>query len=84
MISQDIEELLENLGMTSLDFAGFIKSPKYKSTENCNKSNEIIEGEYDYSIRYDEFIAPMIKVIQSQHDEIESLKKRLELLELKL
>lgn len=28
MISQDIEELLESLGMSSLDFAGFIKSPK--------------------------------------------------------
>ncbi|MFR8874751.1 MAG: hypothetical protein ACLVHV_15755 [Oscillospiraceae bacterium] len=28
LISQDIEELLPQLGMTSMDFAGFIKSPK--------------------------------------------------------
>lgn len=44
-ISQDIEEAIEDSGFTSLDFAGFIKSPKE-------------EGEgYDYALRYEEFIA---------------------------
>ena len=44
-ISQDIEDAIEDSGFTSLDFAGFIKSPKE-------------EGEgYDYALRYEEFIA---------------------------
>lgn len=81
-IAQDIEELMNTLNMDSSDFAGFIKSPKkvirYEN-ENGNKLKnpieEIIEGEYDYSLRYDEFIAPLIKVVQEQQKEIERLKK---------
>ena len=36
---------------------------------------ETVEGEYDYSLRYDEFIAPLIKVVQAQQQEINSLKE---------
>ena len=82
IISQDVEELFERLGWTSSDFAGFIKSPKIRlitADENGNKLEksieEIVEGEFEYGLRYDEFIAPMIKVIQSQHEEIETLKQ---------
>ena len=32
LISQDIEELLPSIGMTDMDFAGFIKSPKPRNT----------------------------------------------------
>lgn len=81
LIAQDIEELMYNLGMDSKDFAGFIKSPKiimHTTDEDGNflesPVKEIIEGEYEYSLRYDEFIAPIIKVIQMQQAEIESLK----------
>ncbi len=90
MISQDIEELFDEIGMTSLDFAGFIKSPKmHIEEEECDEKGkitkerveEVIEGEYDYSLRYDEFIAPIIKVIQTQHEEIETLTKRIDFLE---
>ncbi len=86
MISQDIEELFEEIGMTSLDFAGFIKSPKmtepeYDDKGECIKESEAIEGEYDYSLRYDEFIAPIIKVIQTQHEEIELLNEKNKTLE---
>ena len=91
MISQDIEDLLKELGWTSLDFAGFIKSPKIKETKtvtdengNTKKIHEYIDGAYDYSLRYDEFIAPMNKVIQSQHEHIETLAQKLELLERKI
>ena len=81
-IAQDIEELMNALSMDSKDFAGFIKSPKkitkYED-ENGNKLKkpieEVIEGEYDYSLRYDEFIAPLIKVVQEQQKEIERLKE---------
>ena len=36
---------------------------------------EIIEGEYDYSLRYEEFIAPIIKTVQIQQNEIVELKE---------
>ena len=73
MISQDVEETMNSLGMDSLDFAGFIKSPKMVTSEETGKLVEV-EGEYTYGLRYEEFIAPMIKMIQMQQKEIEELK----------
>jgi hypothetical protein len=57
-VSQDVElALLEN-NLTSQDFAGFIKSPVYDKVlpngEYDTTSNLI---DYDYSLRYDEFVA---------------------------
>ncbi len=83
-IAQDIEELMNTLNMDSKDFAGFIKSPKkvvkYED-ENGKKLKqpieEIIEGEYDYSLRYDEFIAPLIKVVQEQQKAIENQQQQI-------
>lgn len=86
MISQHIEELLNKLGWSSLDFAGFIKSPKMHIEEEERDENgkvvkkrveEIIEGEYNYSLRYDEFIAPMIKVIQNLNNRVVSLEEEI-------
>lgn len=97
LISQDIEELMERLGMDSKDFAGFIKSPKVIRHDSEYDENgkivkegydETVEGEYDYSLRYDEFIAPIIcvehihdrrldeqaKTIENQQKQIDSLK----------
>lgn len=48
--------------------------------ENGNSQKEIkyevIEGEYDYALRYEEFIAPLIKVVQEHEKEIEELKNK--------
>lgn len=55
-IAQQVEEAMEELGMTSKDFAGFCKDLKQK-VEVDDNGKEIftpIEGEYDYSLRYDE------------------------------
>lgn len=82
LISQDLEELLELIGWTSLDFAGFIKSPKMtepvidEKTGKTIKESEVIEGEYTYSLRYDEFIAPIIKVEQSHNERIKELEAK--------
>lgn len=93
-IAQDIEKLMKKLCMDSKDFAGFIKSPKkvIKYVEckdkNGNKFRkpieQVIAGEYDYALRYDEFIAPLIAVVQEQQktidkqqEEIEKLKKEM-------
>ncbi len=77
-IAQDIEELMNTLDMDSKDFAGFIKSPKKvikyedeNGTKLENPVEEVLEGEYDYALRYDEFIAPLVKVVQEQQKTIE-------------
>lgn len=83
LISQDIENLFEKIGLTSVDFAGFIKSPRIEEVRDKNDKlieKKEIQGEYIYSLRYDEFIAPIIKVIQSQHEEIETLKQETQIL----
>lgn len=92
LIAQDVEKLMKSLGMSSKDFAGFIKSPLCQEvTETDDEGNEITfmkevdDGEhYIYSLRYEEFISPLIKVIQMQQEtiqrqqeEIEEIKKHL-------
>lgn len=72
MISQDVEETLSSLGMSSFDFAGLIKSPK------TNQDGTVIEGEYVYGLRYEEFIAPLIKTVQLLQQEIDELKRKIE------
>lgn len=67
-ISQDIEDVLGPSGLTSTDFATFIKSPLE------DKEGHIIEGEYRYGVRYEELIALCVAQIQA-------LKKRVSELE---
>lgn len=88
LIAQDVEDLMNELGMESTDFAGFIKSPKViteyetrtdsQGKEYQKKVFKEVEGEYKYSLRYDEFIAPMIKVIQMQQQQIEELQNKID------
>lgn len=72
LIAQDIEELLGNLGIATSDFAGFVKSPKVQVDESTRKET-VIDGEYEYGLRYEEFIAPIIKVLQMQDKKIKNL-----------
>ena len=58
LCSQDVEQALAESGLSSLDFAGFIKSPREDET------GEKIEGEYDYALRYTEFIPLIIAQVQ--------------------
>lgn len=83
LIAQDVEELLESLGLSGKDFAGFIKAPKYTWEEKViigedrklkkERTKKVLDGEYSYSLRYEEFLAPLIKTIQLQQKEIEEL-----------
>ena len=84
-IAQDIEKLMNTLHMDSKDFAGFIKSPKKvikyedeNGTKLENPIEEVIENEYDYALRYDEFMAPLIKVVQEQQKTIEQQQRMIE------
>ena len=62
-VAQDIEQLLNELGIDSMDIAAFIKSPREEN-----------ENEFDYGLRYGEFIALIVEQIQK-------LKKRVQKLE---
>ena len=63
LIAQDVEESLEAVGLTSLDFAGFVKSPV-----------EEADGGYVYSLRYEEFIALCIRQIQLLIHRVDALE----------
>lgn len=56
MVSQDIEELLASLRISSNDFAAFVKSPV-----NDEETGEV---GYRYSLRYEEFIPLIIYEVQ--------------------
>lgn len=82
MISQQVEEAMHTAGLTDMDFAGFIKSPKYEEiVQEDGTTESVLTDDYIYGLRYEEFIAPMISVIQSQNKKIAALEKRLEELE---
>lgn len=65
--AQDVEAALVANGLTSMEFAGLIKSPKEDEDGN------VVDG-YDYGLRYGEFIALLIEQVQK-------LKKRVAVLE---
>lgn len=69
-ISQDVEASLEDSELTSLDFAGFIKSPK------LDENGETVEGEYDYALRYEEFIALNTHMIQRLMERVSALEAK--------
>lgn len=72
-ISQDVEEAISTAGLTSKDFAGFIKTPIVEEV-----SGEVID--YDYCLRYDEFVAlntHMIQKLMKRVDELEAEVKTL-------
>lgn len=74
-IAQDIEENLANNGLTSLDFAGFIKSPEYSEV---TRSGVPLEGaeivDYRYALRYGEFVALNTYMIQQLYKRVEKLE----------
>lgn len=65
LIAQDVEQAMEAAGLTSLDFAGLIKSP-----------DEEAEGGYVYSLRYEEFISLCILEIQRLDQRVRELEEK--------
>lgn len=62
LIAQDVEETMNDLGISDLDFGGFCK--------------DVVDDKEIYGLRYEEFIAPLIRTVQLQQKEIEELKRR--------
>lgn len=77
-IAQDIEESLTSMGLTTQDFAAVCKWQKVHCEDGVNETP--IEGEYSYGLRYEELIAPLVKVVQFQQQEIDTLKTQLNLI----
>ena len=91
-ISQEVEEALSEVGLTALDFAAFCRDKKVEEIENpetgeittvdiCDENGE---PEYDYSLRYEEFIALNTHMIQKLQAENRELKDQLSNLEERL
>jgi len=65
LISQEVKQVLDDIGLEGEDFAGWVLNDK-------NDPNSF------QSLRYTEFIAPMIKAIQEQQIMIEELKNQID------
>ena len=78
LIAQDIETLLSTIGKSATDFAGFCKDEITFKTEieEDGKPIEVpLETPFDrYSLRYTEFIAPIIKAIQELSAKVTALE----------
>ena len=68
LIAQEVEKLVNDLGISNKDFAPLIKSQKEDEEGN------VIEGEYVYGLRYSEFIGSLVKMCQNLQNEVDELK----------
>ena len=88
-ISQDVEEAMESLDMSAMDFGGFCKDIRYEyehDEDGCEieSSKKPVTDEngndvYDYSIRYQEFIFMHIEATHRLKKENKLLKEELKL-----
>jgi len=89
LIAQDVEVLMESLGIDSKDFAGFVKFEKARQVEAGTneegnpiyKEEKVLDADgnqvYAYALRYEEFLSPMIKVIQTLYKKVQRLEMSL-------
>lgn len=73
LVAQEVESVMTDLGMTGKDFAGY-----------CSDTHNLVgkeEPETVLSLRYTEFISPIIKAVQELKSENDSLRARIEALE---
>jgi hypothetical protein len=68
LIAQEVEQVLEDIGLTSTDFAPLIKSRAL----DADGVNEV--DDYQYGLRYEELISPLIKAIQELSAKVEALE----------
>ena len=89
LIAQEVEELVNGLGIDNKDFAALTKSQKIvqkavRLPVGKDENGEIkyieefveepVEGEYVYGLRYDEFTAILVKMCQILQEEVNELK----------
>jgi len=72
LIAQEVEDVLVDNLISTTNFAPLIKHPK------VDVDDEVIPDEFDYALRYTEFIAPMIKAIKELKLMVETLQTQLD------
>jgi hypothetical protein len=72
-VAQDVETVLTDIGKSTTQFAGYIKS------ENKDENNNITST--TYGLRVGEFISPLVKAVQELSAEVETLKTKVAALE---
>lgn len=84
-ISQQVEQAMTAAGLTDMDFAGFIRSPKYEEVvkEDGTIESREVSGEYVYSLRYGEFIPVLTSCIQQLQKQVTELQKEISALKTK-
>ncbi len=91
-ISQDVKEVMDKIGLTEYDFAGYCRDVKTVEDTEIGGFVPVLdengEPEYIHSLRYQEFIALNTKMIQenrktirNQAEEIQILKDKISALE---
>ena len=79
-IAQEVEEVIENLGITSQEFGAIVKEyPKKVVQEDNEKVPSLVEdteAEPTYYLRYEQFIMPLVQYCQSLKKRIENLEKQ--------
>jgi hypothetical protein len=70
-ISQDVGDAIIESGLSTKDFAAFVKSPKENLTLDAN------DEDCNYYLRYDEFIALNTHMIQKLYKRIDELESKL-------
>ena len=97
MIAQDVEDLMDQLNISDMDFAGFVRFQKELLIETVTVdewgNRTVVEttaplysnGEpvYGYGLRYEEFIPMLILVFQNQQRRMNDFAERLARIEAK-
>ena len=87
-ISQDVEDAMQELGMSAEDFAGFCKDIRYDYQEYnddgtpIEKSRYIVTDDdgnpvYDYALRYQDFIFLTIHMVQILWGKMEMMENEI-------
>lgn len=74
LIAQEVETLINSLGIDNQDFAALTK------TQKQDEEKRAIDGEYIYGLRYTEFVGILIKMCQNLQNEINDLRTELDML----
>lgn len=86
-ISQDVEDVMRELGIEPDQFAGFCKDIRYEYTEYNEEDGTPVESSkvpckdedgniiYDYALRYQEFIFLTVHMVQKLWNRVEILEK---------
>lgn len=76
LIAQEVLDTLNEFSIPTSDFAGYISSNNEITKVSNNDEFNINPSTY-YSLRYEEFIAPMIKAIQELSAKCDSLQQQI-------